>query len=118
MYSVIYHASLQRAPAGSSFNQNINNWNVSNVIDMRKMFCNAVSFNQNINNWNVSSVKYMCYMFYNTKIPFYKLNTTSFFDEPYKKMTPLNRKKIFDTLFHWERRKNYIMFLKYFDYIV
>jgi hypothetical protein len=48
---------------------------------------------------------------------FYKLNTTSFFNEPYKTMSPFDRKKIFDVLFHWNRRKNFIMFLKMCDYI-
>ena len=31
-----------------SFNQPLNNWDVSNVRDMRFMFCYANSFNQNI----------------------------------------------------------------------
>ena len=39
-----------------SFNQPLNNWNVSNVKDMRIMFYDASSFNQPLNNWNVSSV--------------------------------------------------------------
>jgi len=47
----------------TSFNQNISNWDVSNVIDMGSMFSNATSFNQNIGNWNVSSVTNMSYMF-------------------------------------------------------
>ena len=32
------------------FNNNINNWNVSNIINMYCIFNNAISFNQNINN--------------------------------------------------------------------
>jgi surface protein len=39
-----------------SFNQPLNNWNVSNVIDMSYMFYHAISFNQPLNNWNVSNV--------------------------------------------------------------
>ena len=39
-----------------AFNQPLNNWNVSNVTDMREMFNCAYSFNQPLNNWNVSNV--------------------------------------------------------------
>ena len=46
-----------------SFNQPLNNWNVSNVTDMRRMFCAAESFNQPLNNWNVSNVEDMEGMF-------------------------------------------------------
>ena len=34
----------------------INNWDVSNVEYMSGMFANASSFNQPLNNWNVSKV--------------------------------------------------------------
>ena len=37
-----------------SFNQPLNNWNVSNVEDMENMFQNCEDFNQPLNNWNVS----------------------------------------------------------------
>jgi surface protein len=43
--------------------KNINEWNVSSVVDMRWMFENANSFNQNIGSWDVSSVKTMRGMF-------------------------------------------------------
>ena len=39
-----------------SFNQPLNNWNVSNVTFMNRMFNGARSFNQPLNNWNVSNV--------------------------------------------------------------
>ncbi len=48
-----------------SFNQNMNNWNVSNVTNMNDMFCNAISFNQDIGGWDVSNVTNMNGMFYN-----------------------------------------------------
>ena len=57
----------------SSFNQPLNNWDVSNVEDMREMFTNAesfedaTSFNQPLNNWDVSNVKDMGYMFYHAE---------------------------------------------------
>ena len=47
-----------------SFNQPLNNWNVSKVKDMVFMFYNASSFNQPLNNWNVSNVTDMDSMFY------------------------------------------------------
>ena len=40
----------------TSFNQNIGNWDVSNVISMYAMFWNAASFNQSIAHWDVSNV--------------------------------------------------------------
>ena len=46
------------------FNDNINNWDVSNVTNMRGMFYKSKSFNQPLNNWNVSNVNNMQSMFY------------------------------------------------------
>ena len=48
----------------SSFNQPLNNWNVSNVESMVQMFDDALSFNQPLDRWNVSKVKDMTCMFY------------------------------------------------------
>ena len=47
----------------NSFNQPLDNWNVSNVEYMVGMFYRARSFNQPLNNWNVSNVKNMAWMF-------------------------------------------------------
>ena len=46
-----------------SFNQPLNNWNVSKVRNMESMFSNATSFNQPLNNWNVSNVTVIGAMF-------------------------------------------------------
>ena len=46
-----------------SFNQPLNNWNVSNVRNMGHMFYYATSFNQPLNSWDVSNVEDMGYMF-------------------------------------------------------
>ncbi len=47
-----------------NFNEPIDDWDVSNVTDMRFMFSGAKSFNhQPLNNWNVSNVKDMRIMF-------------------------------------------------------
>ena len=45
-----------------SFNDDISNWDVSSVYDMRGMF-QASSFNQDIGSWDVSSVTDMSFMF-------------------------------------------------------
>ena len=40
-----------------SFNQNIFNWDVSNVTGMDYMFYDCNNFNQDISGWDVSKVK-------------------------------------------------------------
>ena len=47
----------------SSFNQNISSWDTSNALDMRGMFHGAIAFNQEIGGWNTSSVTKMNDMF-------------------------------------------------------
>ncbi len=51
-----------------SFNQSINNWDVSNVISMENMFGDATSFNQPLDNWDVSGVEDMSAMFRNADL--------------------------------------------------
>jgi surface protein len=48
-----------------NFNQNISNWNTSNVTNMYYMFGEASAFNQPIGSWNTANVTTMDYMFYN-----------------------------------------------------
>lgn len=48
------------------FNQNIGNWDVSNVQDMAFMFSGALAFDQDISNWDVSNVLDMAGMFIDT----------------------------------------------------
>lgn len=45
------------------FNVPLNNWNVSNVTNMNQMFEGCFDFNQPLNDWNVSNVKTMKKMF-------------------------------------------------------
>ena len=54
---------VQMFDGATFFNQPLNNWNVSNVTDMSRMFAGATSFNQPINQWNVSNVWRMDSMF-------------------------------------------------------
>ena len=48
----------------TAFNQPLNNWNVSKVTNMLNMFNRQVNFNQPLNNWNVSKVTNMSGLFY------------------------------------------------------
>lgn len=47
----------------SDFNENISEWNVSEVNNMESMFENAKKFNQNISNWYVKPSTNMSDMF-------------------------------------------------------
>ena len=47
----------------SYFNSDIDNWDVSYVTNMNSMFYQAGNFNRNISGWNVSNVTDMNYMF-------------------------------------------------------
>ena len=51
---------------GTNFNQDIGDWNVSNVTNMANMFAETVAFNQDISGWDVSSVSDMNGMFAET----------------------------------------------------
>ena len=46
------------------FNQDISNWDTSNVTNMQEMFFNARDFNQNIGGWNVEKVESIYRMFW------------------------------------------------------
>ena len=48
----------------TSLNQDIGDWDVSNVVNMASMFRDATSFNGDIGNWNTSNVQFMQGMFY------------------------------------------------------
>ena len=55
----------QSLNSARSFNQPLNNWDVSNVTDMGRMFAYAYSFNQPLNDWDVSNVRDVEKMFEN-----------------------------------------------------
>ena len=54
---------MEQVFQGTSFNQDISGWNVSNVINMSSMFRDAASFNQDLSTWDVSKVTNMDNMF-------------------------------------------------------
>jgi len=49
--------------SASTFNQPLNSWNTSRVINMSNMFAGASTFNQPLNSWNVSNAVVMFRMF-------------------------------------------------------
>jgi len=51
-----------------NFNQDISNWDVSNVTDMSHMFHYASSFNQDLGTWHVDNVTDMINMFSDTAL--------------------------------------------------
>ncbi|WP_337925539.1 BspA family leucine-rich repeat surface protein [Bathymodiolus thermophilus thioautotrophic gill symbiont] len=59
---------LQMFRGASTFNQNISNWDVSKVISMHAMFNAASAFNQNISNWDISNLEYAEWMLDDTAI--------------------------------------------------
>ena len=48
----------------AEFNEPLNDWNVSNVINMDFMFAGCNEFNHPLDSWNVSNVTTMTYMFH------------------------------------------------------
>ncbi len=48
----------------TSFNQPLNNWDVSSVTNMSGMFYEATSFNQNISGWAEKSGRRTAFMFF------------------------------------------------------
>ena len=50
-----------------SFNQPLNNWDVSSLTTTQGMFYETKSFNQPLNNWNVSSLTTAWQMFYDAE---------------------------------------------------
>ena len=50
-----------------NFNADLSKWNVSSVKDMRSMFSYCKNFNCDLSKWDVSNVEDMAYMFWNCK---------------------------------------------------
>ena len=73
---LLCHRHVPMFNDATSFDQPLNNWNVSSVTDMSGMFSGATSFNQPLSGWNVSSVTDMSGMF---SSPFFRATS---FDQP------------------------------------
>ena len=64
MYAIFNKPLNNGLPVSDTiFNQDISNWDVSNVTDMSWMFDGATAFNQDIGSWDVSNVTSMKGMF-------------------------------------------------------
>ena len=79
-----------------SFNQPLNNWDVSIVANMKEMFRNAESFNQPLNNWDVSSVTSMRGMFaearsFNQPLDSWDISSDTDTSEMFLRSTPLSK---------------------------
>lgn len=90
-----------------AFNQNINNWNVSKVEDMSYMFKACDSFNQPINDWDVSNVKTMEAMFHSALFfnqPLDKWNTKKL-SKMYSMFKYTDSYDSYDSLANWDLSK-------------
>ena len=97
-----------------SFCGDISRWNVSNVEDMGCMFYGASSFSGDVSGWEVSNVYDMSEMFHATTAlssVFVEMQVSSFFEGRYRDMPPELRRQAFSPLFHWRRRKAFMLFL-------
>lgn len=55
-------AKFNTVPYGT-FNQDLSNWDTSNVVNMQGLFSSQTQFNQDLGNWDVSKVTNFSYMF-------------------------------------------------------
>ena len=104
----------------SSFNQDISKWNVSKVFNMSCMFQEASSFNQDLSGWNISEVTYVRHIFDDSTICENlrkKLKVSSFFEGKYLHMPAEQRKEEFSIVFHWKRRRAFVLFLMHQGYL-
>ncbi|MDH5408361.1 MAG: BspA family leucine-rich repeat surface protein [Gammaproteobacteria bacterium] len=68
-WNVLSITNMSRMFEGASiFNQPLTSWNVASVTDMSRMFLGAVSFDQPIGNWTVTNVVNMGQMFTNASV--------------------------------------------------
>ena len=82
--------------SNSSFNQDINTWDVSNVTNMYNMFQNATAFNQDISSWDVSSVTDMSSMFqgaisFNQSIGDWDVSSVTYMSQMFRDATSFNQ---------------------------
>ena len=80
----------------SSFNQPLNDWNVSSVTNMNAMFAGATKFNQPLNGWDVSSVSRTDNMFrdatrFNQPLNNWNVSSVTFMDSMFRDATRFNQ---------------------------
>ena len=80
----------------SNFNEDIGNWDISNVLTVTAMFLGATSFNQDIGNWDVSNVTSMHEMFqdatsFNQDIGSWNVRKVVNFAEMFERATSFNQ---------------------------
>ena len=68
-----------QAAVPANFNDDISNWDTSNILSMEEVFSGWTEFNQDISNWDTSRVESMYGMFKSSKyVGNYYLGDTSF----------------------------------------
>ena len=85
----------------ANFNQDISNWNVSNVTTMHRMFIQNGAFNQNISNWDVSNVTDFSGMFaqnpiFNQDISSWDVSSATNMSEMFTESGPLSDDGVLD----------------------
>lgn len=75
-----------------SFNQNIGNWNVSNVRNMYEMFSGACNFNQNISRWCILP---------NTNVDHMFLDADSFNGDIVSGLDPVTKLYRIKIIYYW-----------------
>ena len=100
------------------FNQNIGNWNTSNVTIMRYMFNGATDFNQNIGNWNTSNVTTMLSMFhgatdFNQDIGNWNVSSVTNMEQMFYQATAFNQEELVVRGYAWFRWKDDKVFETY-----
>ena len=102
------------------FNQDLSGWNVSRVRDMSHMFSGATSFNQDLSGWHISRGANMYRMFRGAALTAMlqrTMNVSSFFEGVYRYMPREERQQVFAVVFHWKRRRAFILFLVNHGYL-
>ena len=99
----------------TAFNQNIGEWNVSQVTDMSNMFDGATTFNQNIGGWPITNNCNDDRMFRNSGVSaetftgIYGNKISIYFN-----LQNPNEDMVWERFTRWDRRKNAVRF---FDFI-
>jgi surface protein len=104
------------------FNKDLSGWEVSQVKNMSTMFYGAKSFNQDLSGWNVSRATNISYNMFRGTALSVKLqrvkNVQSFFEEEvYRAMPREERQREFAAVFHWNRRRAFVLFLASHGYL-